>query len=153
MAVYGIYPDREAAQEAVGELRAKGFRNGDFCLLLANTAGSKDFAHEKNTAAARRATIWFCSQPALVGSWRLERTMRIPGLGPFIAAGLITGLSPRAGTGVLAGLGIPTYEARRYEGRIRKGGILLSVHAEESPWAKKAKRILKETGAQDIASA
>ncbi len=153
MAVYGIYPHREAAQEAVGELRAKGFRNADFCLLLANTAESKDFAHEKNTAEARRATIWFCSQPALVGSWRLERTMRIPGLGPFIAAGLITGLSPRAGTGALAGLGIPTYEARRYEGRIRKGGILLSVHAEESPWTKKAQRILEETGAEDIASA
>jgi hypothetical protein len=79
--------------------------------------------------------------------------MRIPGLGPFIAAGLITGLSPRAGIGVLAGLGIPTYEARRYESRIRKGGILLSVHAEESPWTKKAQRILEETGAEDIASA
>ena len=149
MTVYGIYPHREAAQEAVGELRAEGFRNADFSVLLANTAGSKDFAQGQNTAEARRATIWFCSQPALAGYWRLERTMRIPGLGPFVAAGPITGLSPRAGMGALAGLGIPKYEAKRYESRIRKGGILLSVHAA----TKKAKQILEQTGAEDMASA
>lgn len=153
MTVYGIYPHREAAQEAVGELKAEGFRNADFSVLLANTAGSKDFAQEQGTAEARRATVWFCSQPALAGFWRLERTMRIPGLGPFVAAGPITGLSPRGGAGALDGLGIPKYEAKRYEGRIRKGGILVSVHAEQYPWTKKAQRILKETGAEDIASA
>jgi hypothetical protein len=78
--------------------------------------------------------------------------MRIPGLGPFVAAGPIAGLSPRAGAGTLAGLGIPRYEAKRYEGRIRKGGILLSVHAEKPPRTKTAKQILEETGAEDIAS-
>jgi hypothetical protein len=55
-------------------------------------------------------------------------------------------------TGALIGLGIPEYEATRYEGRIKHGGILLSVHADDSQWISKAKTILKRTGADDIAS-
>src|SRR5205823_5397037 len=84
----------------------------------------------------------------------------IPGLGPFIAAGPI--MAALAGVGVggavggiagaLVGMGIPEYEARRYEGRVKDGGILLSVHSDRSDWTKKAKEILKRTGAQDISS-
>jgi hypothetical protein len=55
--------------------------------------------------------------------------------------------------GALVGLGIPEYEARRYEGRIKDGGILLSVHCDNSEWVSKAKQLLKESGAEDIASA
>lgn len=51
------------------------------------------------------------------------------------------------------GMGIPEYEAKRYEGRIREGGILLSVHCDDSEWVKRAKNILEETGAEDISSA
>jgi len=52
----------------------------------------------------------------------------------------------------LIGLGIPEYEAKRYEGRIRKGGILISVHCDDSNWAHKAKTVLEKTGAEDVSS-
>jgi hypothetical protein len=55
-------------------------------------------------------------------------------------------------TGALIGLGIPEYEARRYEGRIRRGGILLSVHCDNPDWAKQARHILHQTGAEDVAA-
>jgi hypothetical protein len=54
--------------------------------------------------------------------------------------------------GALIGMGIPEYEAKRYEGRIREGGILLSVHSDNSEWTKRAKQILEQTGAQDVSS-
>jgi hypothetical protein len=87
--------------------------------------------------------------------------LSIPGLGPFVAAGPIVAALAGVGaggavggaTGALAGLGIPEYEARRYEGRIRKGGILLSVHCDDSHWVKRARELLARTGAEDIASA
>jgi hypothetical protein len=86
--------------------------------------------------------------------------LAIPGLGPFIAAGPImaalagTGVGGAIGglTGALVGMGIPEYEAKRYEGRVKDGGILLSVHSDNSDETKKAKDILESTGAQDISS-
>jgi hypothetical protein len=87
--------------------------------------------------------------------------LAIPGIGPFIAAGPIMAALAGVGvggvvggiTGALVGMGIPEYEAKRYEGRIRDGGILLSVHSDNSEWTKRAKEILENTGAKDIASA
>jgi hypothetical protein len=86
--------------------------------------------------------------------------LAIPGLGPFIAAGPIVAAIAGAGvggsiggiTGALIGMGIPEYEAKRFEGRVKDGGILLSVHSDSSEWTKKAKEILERTGAQDISS-
>ena len=84
----------------------------------------------------------------------------IPGVGPFIAAGPI--MAALAGVGVggavgglagaLVGMGIPEYEAKRYEGRIKKGGFLISVHCDNSDWTSKAKKILEQTGAEDVSS-
>jgi hypothetical protein len=86
--------------------------------------------------------------------------LAIPGVGPFVAAGPIVAALAGVGaggtvgeiTGALIGLGIPEHEAKRYEGRVRNGGILLSVHSDNSDWARKAKDILERTGAQDVAS-
>jgi hypothetical protein len=86
--------------------------------------------------------------------------LAIPGVGPFIAAGPIVATLAGMGaggaiggtTGALIGLGIPEYQAKRYEGRMRKGGILLSVHADNQEWASKGMQILEQTGAEDIAS-
>jgi hypothetical protein len=86
--------------------------------------------------------------------------LAIPGLGPFIAAGPILGLLAGAGAGAaiggivgsLVGMGIPEYEAKRYEGRIRSGGILLSVHCDDSEWVKRAQKILEESGAEEVSS-
>ena len=86
--------------------------------------------------------------------------LAIPGLGPFIAAGPIMAALAGAGVGgtvggiagALVGMGIPEYEAKRYEGRVKDGGILLSVHSDNSDWTKRAKMIMEATGAQDISS-
>jgi hypothetical protein len=61
------------------------------------------------------------------------------------AGGLVGGIA-----GALIGMGIPEYEANRYEGRIKEGGILLSVHADDRDWKNKGKEILERTGAEDI---
>src|SRR6185369_7735554 len=86
--------------------------------------------------------------------------LAIPGLGPFIAAGPIMAALAGAGvggtvggiTGALVGMGIPEYEAKRYEGMVKGGGILLSVHSDNSDWTKKAKEILERCQLSDISS-
>ena len=86
--------------------------------------------------------------------------LAILGLGPLIAAGPIVAALAGSGaggvvggiTGALVCMGIPEYEAKRYEGRIKDGGILLSVHCDDSKWTKRAKQILEETGAEDVSS-
>jgi hypothetical protein len=86
--------------------------------------------------------------------------LAIPGLGPFIAAGPIMaglaglGVGGAVGgvTGALIGMGIPEFEAKRYEGRLQKGGILLSVHCDTSDEIKRAKEVMERTGGEDISS-
>jgi hypothetical protein len=161
-AVFGIYPDRPAVEESVEHLRRAGFRNTDISVLFPENSGTKDFAHEKNTKAPEGATSGVVAGGVAGGvlGWLTGiGALAIPGLGPLIAAGPIVAALAGAGAvgtlggivGALAGMGIPEYEAKRYEGRIREGGILLSVHCDSSDWVKRGKEILVETGAQDIA--
>jgi hypothetical protein len=74
--------------------------------------------------------------------------------GPIVAALTGVGVGGALGgiTGALVGMGIPEYEAKRYEGRVKEGGILLSVHSDNSDWTRKAKDILERTGAEDVSS-
>ena len=163
VAVFGIYASRTAAEEAVDALRTAGFRNTDISALFPDNKGSKDFAHEKSTKAPE-GTATGAASGAVVGGvlgWLAGiGALAIPGIGPFIAAGPIMAALAGAGAagmvggvvGALVGMGIPEYEAKRYEGRIKNGGILLSVHCDTSEWITRAKEILKNTGAEDIAS-
>jgi Protein of unknown function (DUF3341) len=162
-AVFGIYPNYRAVENAVDALRAAGFRNTDISVLFPENVGSKDFAHEKGTKAPEGATAGAGSGAVIGGvlGWLAGiGALAIPGVGPFIAAGPIMAALAGVGvggaiggiTGALIGMGIPEYEAKRYEGRIREGGILLSVHSDDSQWTKRAKTILGQTGAQDISS-
>jgi hypothetical protein len=162
-AVFGIYSSHSQVESAVDALRAAGFRNTDISVLFPENVGSKDFAHEKGTKAPEGATTG-AGTGALIGGglgWLAGiGALAIPGLGPFIAAGPIMAALAGAGvggavggiTGALIGMGIPEYEAKRYEGRVKQGGILLSVHSDNSDWTKRAKEILERTGAQDISS-
>ena len=131
--------------------------------MFPENAGTKDFAHEKHTKAPEGATAGAGSGVVIGGAlgWLTGiGALAIPGLGPFIAAGPIMAALAGAGVGAtvggligaLVGMGIPEYEAKRYEGRIKSGGILLSVHCDNSEWTKKAKAILEDTGAEDISS-
>jgi len=163
-AVYGIYRNRVNVEHAVDTLREQGFRNTDISVLFPENQGSKDFAVEKNTKAPEGAATGAGSGAVVGGTlgWLAGiGLLAIPGVGPFIAAGPIMGLLAGAGVGgavgtivgALIGMGIPEYEAKRYEGRIKEGGILLSVHCDSSDWVKRAKDLLKQTGAEDISSA
>jgi hypothetical protein len=162
-AAFGIYTDRSAVEHSVDALKAAGYRNTDISVLFPQTTGTKDFAHEKHTKAPEGAATGAGSGAVVGGTlgWLAGiGALAIPGLGPFIAAGPIMAALAGAGVGgtvggivgALVGMGIPEYEAKRYEGRIKSGGILLSVHCDNSEWTKKAKQILENTGAEDVSS-
>lgn len=162
-AAFGIYSTRSSVETAVNRLKDAEYRNTDISVLFPHNEGSKDFATEKGTKAPEGAVAG-AGAGAVVGGalgWLAGIGMlAIPGVGPFIAAGPIMAALAGAGVGgavgglggALIGMGIPEYLAKRYEGRIKKGGILLSVHCDDSEWTKKAEVILKDTGAEDVSS-
>jgi hypothetical protein len=162
-AVFGIYRNRADVENAVDTLRREEFRNTDISVLFPENEGTKDFAHEKKTKAPE-GTATGATTGAIVGGglgWLVGiGALAIPGLGPFVAAGPIMAALAGVGAGgaiggiagALIGMGIPEYEAKRYEGRVKDGGILLSVHCDDSKWTKRAKEILQHTGADDISS-
>lgn len=162
-AAFGIYQTYADAEYAVDALRSEGFRNTDVSVLFPENKGTKDFAVEKNTKAPE-GTAAGASTGVVVGGvlgWLAGiGALAIPGIGPLIAAGPIVAALAGVGvggavggiTGALVGMGIPEYEAKRYEGRVKDGGILLSVHCDDRDWTAKAKQILQRTGAQDVAS-
>jgi hypothetical protein len=163
-AVYGIFRDTVVLGSGLEALRSAGFRGTDISVLMPENVGTKDFVHKKETKAPEGATTGAASGAVIGGAlgWLVGiGALAIPGLGPFIAAGPIMGLLAGVGAGgavggiagSLIGLGIPEYEAKRYEGRVKSGGILLSVHCDSSDWVKRAKTILEQTGAEDIGTA
>src|SRR5947209_2757828 len=162
-AAFGIYRTRMDAENGVDALRNAGYRATDISVLLPENEGTKDFAHEKHTKAPEGTAAGATSGAVIGGGlgWLAGiGALAIPGLGPLIAAGPIVAALAGAGaggvlgglTGALVGMGIPEYEAKRYEGRVKEGGILLSVHCDDSNWTKRAKEILERTGARDISS-
>ena len=164
IAIFGIYASRADTLEAVETLKTAGFRNTDIAVLMPDNPGTKDFAVEMNTKAPEGAT-WGGIIGAVIGgslAWLTAMSMiTVPGLDPVVAAGPIIAALAGIGAGAviggiigaLVGLGLPEYQAKRFEGRIRKGGILLSVHCDRGDWTKRGKTILKETGARNISSA
>jgi len=164
VAAFGLYSDRRQVELGIETLLAAHFRNEDISVLFPDNTGSKDFAHEKNTKAPEGVTAGVGAGGALGGALGLLiglGALAIPGFGPFIAAGPIMAALAGMGAGgavgglvgALVGMGIPEYEAKRFDGRIRAGGILVSVHCDSSDWVGRAKDILKQTGAEEIASA
>ena len=162
--VFGIYRTRDQAERAVDTLTAAGFRPADISVLLPQNIGTKDFAMDKGTKAPEGAATGAGTGAVLGGTLGLLAgigALAIPGLGPFIAAGPIMGALAGLGVGgavgglvgALVGMGMPEYEAKRYEGRLKNGGVLLSVHCDTSDKIKHAKDVLKRTGAEDISSA
>ena len=163
ISVFGIYPTLTQAEVAVDSLVQGAFSNNDISVLAPDQQGTKDFAHEKHTKAPEGATTGVAAGGAVGGTLGLLAgvgALAIPGVGPFIAAGPIMGALAGLGVGgavgglvgALVGMGVPEYEAKRYEGRVKDGGVLLSVHCSTSDEITRAKKILEQTGAQDISS-
>jgi hypothetical protein len=161
--VLGIYTTRSGVESAITYLRESGFPSTDISVLLPENLGSKELATEKATKAPEGTAAGAGSGAVLGGAfgWLVGiGALAIPGLGPFIAAGPI--MAALAGIGVggaiggfvgaLVGFGIPEYEAKRYEGRLQKGGILVSVHCDTGAEIDRAKEVMKRTGAEDISS-
>lgn len=160
--VFCIATTVEQAEKIVLELKQAGCPAEDISVLLPDRTGSRDFAHEHNTKAPEGATtggVAGLGVGAALGWLVGIGALAIPGLGPFIAAGpIMAALSGAAAgaavggvTGALIGLGIPEVEAKQYEGKIKGGNILISVHVENSNERALAKQVLERGGATDIA--
>src|ERR1700722_17752154 len=162
-AVFCIAKSEEQATNIVNQLKEAGFSNDDVSVLLPDRTGTRDFAHEQHTKAPEGAATGAVAGGVLAGAlgWLVGiGSLAIPGVGPLIAAGPIlaalTGAAAGGAVGGLAGgligLGIPEYEAKRYEGAVKNGNILISVHTEDSKERDRAKKILEQANAKDISS-
>jgi hypothetical protein len=162
-AVFCIAKNLEQAELIVDQLKLAGFSNNDISALLPDKSGTQDFAHEKHTKAPEGAAIGGATGlgvGAVLGWLAGIGSLAIPGVGPLIAAGPIMGALSGAAvgaatgslTGALVGLGIPEYEAKRYEGKIKGGNALISVHTESADARSTAKEIFERAHAEDISS-
>ncbi len=164
VAAFGIYSTRSAVENATDSLIHAGFPASDISVLLPESLGGpKDMGTEKATKAPEGAAAGVTTGGVIGGTLGLLAgvgLLAIPGLGPFIAAGPI--MAGLAGLGVggavggvagaLIGMGIPEFEAKRYEGRLHKGGMLLSVRCDTSEEIKRAKEVIERSGAEDVSS-
>lgn len=162
-AVFCIATSYAQAERIVDSLKNAGFGNNDISVLLSDKEGTRDFAHQKSTKAPEGAATGAGTGGVLGGvlGWLVGiGSLAIPGVGPFVAAGPImaalggaaVGATVGGLTGALVGLGIPEFEAKQYEGKLKQGNILISVHSENSTETDRAKKIFETAGAQDIAS-
>jgi hypothetical protein len=161
-AVFCIARTRDQAELIIDRLRSAGFSNNDISVLFPDKSTTKDFAHEQHTKAPEGATtggVAGMGVGAILGWLAGLGTLAIPGVGPFVAAGpIMSALSGAAIggatgglVGALVGMGIPEYEAKRYEGKIKDGNILISVHTGDSQERSKVKEIFERANAEDIA--
>ena len=161
--VFGIYPSAAQAESAAASLVHAGFLNDDISVLMPGQESTRELGTEKATKAPEGATAGVTTGGAIGGTLGLLAgigALAIPGVGPLIAAGPIVGALAGLGAGgaaggligALVGMGIPEYEAKRYEGRVKDGGVLMSVHCSTSDRVTVAKQILERTGAEDISS-
>jgi len=161
---FGIYSTRAGVENGADALMKAGFASSDISVLLPESlGGTKEMGTEKATKAPEGTAAGVTTGGMIGGALGVLAgvgLLAIPGLGPFIAAGPIMaglaglGVGGAVGgvTGALIGAGIPEFEAKRYEGRLQHGGILLSVHCDTSEEVKRAKDVLKATGAEDVTS-
>ena len=162
-AVFCIAKSELQAIDIVDGLKASGFSSGDVSVLSPDRGGSRDFAHEQKTKAPEGAAAGAGTGGVLGGAlgWLAGiGTLAIPGLGPFIAAGPIMGALSGAAAGAavggvagaLIGMGIPEHEAKLYEGKVRGGNILISVHTEDRTERQRAKEVFEGAGAENVSS-
>lgn len=161
--VFCIAPSVAVANNIVARLKSAGFSDNDISVLFPDKNSTRDFAHEKNTKAPEGATVGAGAGGAVGGTLGLLAgigLLAIPGVGPFIAAGPImaslSGIAVGAAvggiTGALIGMGIPEIEAKRYEGKVKDGNILISVHADDSEEVNDAKEIFESENATDVST-
>src|ERR1700704_3703691 len=152
--VFCLVDSETQAEVIVENLKAANFSNNDISVLFPDKTGTRDFAHEQHTKAPE-GTVTGAGTGGMLGGtlgWLAGLGMlAIPGVGPFIAAGPImaalggaaVGAAVGGIAGALVGMGIPEFEAKRYDAKIREGNILISVHTEDGKQRDVAKDIFK----------
>jgi hypothetical protein len=159
--VFCIARSETIADSIVTRLRNGGFADNDISVLFPDKSTTHDFAHEKNTKAPEGATVGAGTGGVVGGTLGLLAgigLLAIPGLGPFIAAGPImaslsgiaVGATVGGIAGALVGMGIPELEAKRYEGKVKDGNILISVLTEDSGETADAMAIFDSEHATDV---
>jgi hypothetical protein len=163
IAVFGLFREEDTLSRAIDALKSAGFPGENISALLPDTRATTRVAHEKHTKAPEGAAVGATAGVITGGTVGLLLglgAIAIPGLGAFLAAGPIMAALAGAGaggavgtlTGALIGMGIPEYEAKRYESFLNEGGMLLSVHCETDELARRARSILDGFGGHDVAS-
>jgi len=162
-AIFCTVKSLTAAEDVVTRLKQAGFSNSDISVLMNNPTSTKEFSVDNQTKAPEGAATGAGTGMAIggvlgwlagIGSWA------IPGVGPLIAAGPIMAALSGAAlggavggiTGALVGMGIPEFEAKRYEGKLKGGSALISVHSENSQETERAKKIFETASAEDIST-
>jgi len=162
-AVIGIVDSRAATETIVNRLRVAGFTGDNISVLMPDKSGTKDFAHEHATKAPEGTTAGVSIgglAGGTVGYLAGIGALAIPGVGPLVAAGpIMAALSGAAVggavggvTGALIGMGIPEFEAKQYEGKIKEGNILISIHTSNRDQVQTAKAVMNEAGATDVST-
>ncbi|MBX3138748.1 hypothetical protein KF707_21135 [Candidatus Obscuribacterales bacterium] len=160
-AIVGIVQSTPQAEQLVSELKSFGFLDSDISILFPDKEGAKDFAHDAASKAPEGAVTGATTGGIIGGALGLLAgigALAIPGVGPLIAAGPImaalsgaaVGATVAGVAGALIGMGIPEYEAKMYEGKIRDGNILIAAHSDDKEQLKKAEEIFKANNATDI---
>jgi hypothetical protein len=163
-AVFCIARSEAQATDIVSRLKGSGFSGSDISVLFPDKTAARDFAHSQATKAPEGAAAGATAGGLLGGAvgWLAGiGTLAIPGVGPLIAAGPImaalsgaaTGAAMGGITGALVGLGVPEYEAKLYEGKIRDGNLLIAVHTDDGGERGRAREIFRECGAEEVGSA
>jgi uncharacterized membrane protein len=166
--IVGIAKSTNQVEATLADLQSDGLVPASDISLLMPDSGpdsrdTPELGAVKATKAPEGATTGAVSGGAIGGTVGLLAgigALAIPGLGPFIAAGPIMAALSGAAAGAtaggvvggLVGLGIPEYEAKAYEDRIKKGGYLVAVHVEDSKKSDVVRDILKKNGLEDISS-
>jgi hypothetical protein len=161
--VYCICRSEAQAVRIANRLYNSGFSANDISMLHPDKSGTRDIGHTNSTKAPEGAAAGAGTGALLGGAlgWAAGiGALAIPGLGPLIAAGpILATLSGMAAggtlggiTGALVGTGIPEYEAQQYEGKLREGNILISVHADDSGEASRIREILTEEKAENVST-
>ncbi len=160
-AAFGIYGNREQVAAALYQLEQDGFRSADLAVLAAAGVGTKDLSMRKNSKMLDGAA-WGGFLGGIVGGaagWVLgmgyvtaAALQAVIFAGPVMAllSGLGVGAVIGALVGAIFGSAIPRYEAKRYTGRTKNAGLLLSIHCDDPTWTTRAKARLRGTGAEDI---
>lgn len=144
----------------VRALKLEGVEDADISVVVAENNDSKQAPHVQNTLVTDSAVTGGGSGAVVggaIGGLAGIRLLAIPFVGPFMAAGSMlagAGVGGTVGTivGALKGIGMPEDQAKRYEGRLTEGGLLVSVSCDSLERVKRAKDLLRKTGATDISS-